>query len=200
MPDLPSHRSRWADRSDDVREVEEAIRAAVPPVVVAGWSYGGVVLGDLAETSGVERLVYVASYPVSIAAGSAQEPADLESWSWPELLFPDEETFVLDNDWWLATPRVKAFPAEVIDHLREHKRRPFTRSAFLAPPVREAWRAVPTTILAGRSDPWISDEDWEYVRASHFDDVRIVEGDHFLLMLQPGLVAEVIAETFAAGR
>jgi pimeloyl-ACP methyl ester carboxylesterase len=191
-PDLPSHRSRWADRSDDVREVEEAIHAAAPPVVVAGWSYGGGVLSDLADTGGAGRLVYVASIPGPVEAGSAQEPADLESF--PHLLFPDEETLVLDNDWWLATPEVKAFPAEVIDHLHEHPRRPITKSAVRAPPVREAWRTVPATILLGRSDSLMTDEELEYARA-HFGDVRVVEGDHFLLLLQPELVAGVIAET-----
>jgi hypothetical protein len=32
---------------------------------------------------------------------------------------------------------------------------------------------------------------------THFSDVRVVEGDHFLPLLQPDLVAAVIAETFA---
>jgi pimeloyl-ACP methyl ester carboxylesterase len=44
IPDLPSHRHRSADRSDDVQWVEAAIRAAAPPVAVAGWSYGGAVI------------------------------------------------------------------------------------------------------------------------------------------------------------
>jgi pimeloyl-ACP methyl ester carboxylesterase len=54
--DLPSHRHRSADRSDDVRQVEAAIRAAALPVAVAGWSYGGAVIGDLGDTGPIGPL------------------------------------------------------------------------------------------------------------------------------------------------
>ncbi len=168
---------------------------AAPPVVAAGWSYGGDVLSDLADTVPVDCLVYVASYPEPVGAGSEAEPVDLASL--PHLLFPDEATLVLNNDWWLSTPEVRAFPPEVISHLQEHKRRPITRSAFLAHSMREAWRAIPMTILLGRSDSLMSAVDREWVR-THFDDVRIVDGDHFLPLLRPDLVAGVLAETFAA--
>jgi pimeloyl-ACP methyl ester carboxylesterase len=36
VPDLPSHRHRSADRSDDVQWMDAAIRAAAPPIAVAG--------------------------------------------------------------------------------------------------------------------------------------------------------------------
>src|SRR6187402_2044762 len=38
-PDLPSHRAPRAGLLDDAEEVREIIRGAIPPVVVAGWSY-----------------------------------------------------------------------------------------------------------------------------------------------------------------
>jgi pimeloyl-ACP methyl ester carboxylesterase len=79
IPDLPSHRYRSAGRSDDVQEVEAAIRAAAPPVVVAGWSYGGAVVGDLAETGPIGRLVYVASIPEPAGTATEEEPDDLSS-------------------------------------------------------------------------------------------------------------------------
>jgi pimeloyl-ACP methyl ester carboxylesterase len=84
---LPSHRHRSAGRSDDVHEVEAAIRAAAPPVVVAGWSYGGAVIDDLAGTGPIGWLVYVASVPEPAGAATEDEPADLASL--PHLLFPD---------------------------------------------------------------------------------------------------------------
>jgi pimeloyl-ACP methyl ester carboxylesterase len=194
MPDLPSHRGRSTDRSDDVQEVEAAIRAAAPPVVVADWSYGGAVIGDVADTGPIGRLVYVGSVPEPVGTAAEDEPVDLASD--PHMLFPDNATVVLDDDWWLGSEEVAAFPGEVVRHLREHRRRPVTRSALLAPPVAEAWQAVPTTILLGRSDSLIPVHEQERA-CTHFGDVRIVEGDHFLPLLQPDMVAGVIAETFA---
>jgi pimeloyl-ACP methyl ester carboxylesterase len=177
--------------------VEAAIGAAAPPVVVAGWSYGGAVIGDLTDTGPIGRLVYVASVPEPAGTATECEPADLASL--PHMLFPDGATVVLDDDWWLASAEAAAFPGEVVRHLREHRRRPVTRSAWLAPAVAEAWRAVPTTILLGRSDSLIPVQEQEWACA-HFSDVRIVDGDHFLPLLQPDLVAGVIAETFATAR
>jgi Alpha/beta hydrolase family len=141
IPDLPSHRRRSAHRPDDVQQVEAAIRAAAPPVAVAGWSYGGMVIGDLADTGPIGHLIFVASIPEPTSADPQGEPWDLASD--PHLLFPDEAAVVLDDAWWLNSEEVAAFPAEVIHHLREHRRRPVTRSALLAPPVAEAWRTVP---------------------------------------------------------
>ena len=191
-PDLPSHRVPGADRSDDAREVEAAVRRAAPPVVVVGWSYGGAVLSDLGDTGGIARLVYVGWYPKPLDQAD-DEPEDLTSD--PHMLFPDEATVVLDDDWWLKTEEVSAFPAKVVEHLRHHRRRPITRSCFLAPETGQAWRTVPTTILLGQTDSIMSAEQEQWLHA-HFSDFRIVGGDHFLPFLQPDLVAEVIAETF----
>ena len=135
----------------------------------------------------------VSSFPEPVKVGTQEESSELASAPW--LLSPDETTVVLDGAWWLGTEEVAAFPEEVIRHLREHPRRPITRAAWLAPQAAEAWRTVPVTIIIGRSDSLIPAEQKEWVR-THFDDARIVEGDHFLPLLQPDLVAEVICETF----
>lgn len=195
IPDLPSHRDRSAVRADDVAEVQAAIDAGAPPVAVVGWSYGGDVISGLASTSKVGRLIYVGSYPEPAQASAGSEPPDLDSL--PGLLFPDDATVLLDNDWWLSTPEVAAWPEEVRSHLREHRRRPITRAAWLAGPAAEAWRTVPVTILIGRCDTFIPAGQQELLRAQ-FSDVRVTDGDHFLPLLRPGAVAEVIAATFAA--
>jgi pimeloyl-ACP methyl ester carboxylesterase len=194
IPDLPSHRERSADRPADVREVQAAIATADPPVAVVGWSYGGAVISDLTDTSRVDRLIYLGSYPEPVDTASSGEPLDPDSMPW--LLFPDDATAVLDTDWWLGTPEIAAWPDEVVSHLREHRRRPITRSAWLPGPAGEAWRNVPTTITIGRSDIFVPAEQQEQLR-TQFSDVRIVDGDHFLLFLQPDVVTEIIAETFA---
>jgi pimeloyl-ACP methyl ester carboxylesterase len=194
MPDLPSHRHSWSGGPEDVLEVAAAIRQASPPVVVVGWSYGGAVIGDITDTGAIARLLYVGSFPEPVPTEQGNPP-ELEGV--PHMLFPDEATIVLDDDWWLASDEVAALPIEVVDHLREHRRRPMTRSALSAPPVAEPWRTVPTPILIGRSDSFPPADFQQWIDAQ-FSDVRIVDGDHFLPLLQPDLVAEVIAESFAS--
>ncbi|KHL05600.1 alpha/beta fold hydrolase [Sinomonas humi] len=62
-PDLPSHRLN-AGLLEDAEEVKSAIRGCAGPVVVAGWSYGGDVIGlAAAGEENVVRLVYVSSIP-----------------------------------------------------------------------------------------------------------------------------------------
>jgi pimeloyl-ACP methyl ester carboxylesterase len=161
---------------------------------VVGWSYGGAVISDLTDTSRVDRLVYLGSYPEPLETSSGDEPLDLDSMPW--LLFPDDATVVLDDDWWLNTPEVTAWPDKVVSHLREHRRRPITRSAWLAGSTAEAWRTIPTTILIGRSGTFIPAGQQERLR-TQFNDARVIDGDHFLPLLRPDLVAEVTAETFA---
>lgn len=208
MPDLPSHRHREAHRADDVREVDQAIRSASPPVVVAAWSYGGGVITELAQGEGISRFIYIGSFPQPLEYFSfvPKPPEEDPTYptSLPHLLFPDEATVVIDDDWWLGSEEVAGFPEVVRRHLREHRRRPQAKSAFLEhflePQRGEAWRLVPTTILIGRSDlGHYTEQEQQWVR-SNFNDLRVVEGDHFLLWLQPELVADVIAETFAAPR
>jgi hypothetical protein len=77
--DLPSNRHRSADRSYDVQEVKTAIRAAMMSVVVAKWSHGGKVIGGLAGTSLVDRLVHIGSFPESLEATTGEEPLYLTS-------------------------------------------------------------------------------------------------------------------------
>lgn len=199
IPDLPSHRRQDAHRSDDVREVEAAVRSAAPLVVVAAWSYGGGVIGELAEPAAVSRFIYVGAFPRPPEYFSSfPRPTEAELRSIPHVLFSDEAV-VLDDGWWLGSEEVAGFPTAVRCHLREHPRRPHAKRAFLEhflePSPRESWRSVPTTILIGRSDSGIPAEEQQWVRSS-FEDVRIVDGDHFLLLLRPQLVAGVIAETF----
>lgn len=95
--DLPSNRDRSADWSYDVQEMKKAIRAAMMPVVGAGWSYGGKLIGGLAGTRLVDRLVHIGSFPESLEATTGEEPLYLANI--PNTLFPDEAAVVLRDDW-----------------------------------------------------------------------------------------------------
>jgi pimeloyl-ACP methyl ester carboxylesterase len=193
VPDLPSHQSTSAARANDVATVEAAIAAAAPPVVLVGWSYGGGIVSDVThDLDRVGRLVYVASVPKPLpdaaVDGPPSHPPDLS-----HILFPDDASCVLDDGWWLTDGDATTLPTDVIAHLHEHRRRPIALEAMLAPPVAEAWRTVPTTVLLGLTDNTIGPEMRSWA-TSHLDDVRLVDSDHFILWRTPEVIADVVLE------
>lgn len=195
--DLPSHRSGAATRRDDVAAVQAAVGRATGPVVVAGWSYGGAVLGDMdVNDTAVEHLLYVASVPeVVIDAASDREATAVLSAS-PLILFPTPDTAVLDDERWLTQgPGVDAFSSEVMDHFWTHRRRPVSLAAWGAPVEREAWRQVSTTVLLGRDDRLVPPARQKLATQLPVN-TRVVEGDHYLLLTRPDVVAGQICALF----
>ena len=195
--DLPSNRLADATRADDIAETRAAIANAQGPVVVVGWSYGGRVISDAAiGEDNVVRLVYVAAlpYPAHPAAGDEPptHPPDLS-----HTLFPDEKTFVTDDQWWLTDGDGITFPEHVIAHLWAHRRRPMSIAAAVGPQQGDAWRTIPTTVLLGRNDERNPAEDQDWAR-SHLADVRLIDSDHFIPFRQPEVVADLIEEALTS--
>jgi pimeloyl-ACP methyl ester carboxylesterase len=196
VPDLPSHRSASAGLAEDAKEVRAAIRSSRSPVVVVGWSYAETVIGAAAMgESSVVRLIYVADIPNP----SSVEVGDL---SWihddPYLIVHDDGTFVLDNDWWLNEEAGTTFPPEVVDHLRRNPRRPITMAAMRA--RRSAARCTfPTTVLLGRTDQLVTDEERRWA-TDHLNDVRFLETDHFVAFRQPEAISDAVIEALNPNR
>ena len=194
MSDLPSHREPTAGLLEDAAEVKAAIRSAIPPVVVAGWSYGGTVVSVAAEGEpSVSRLVYVSSVPCPVrdqgfADWIDQDPA--------VLTFPDG-TFVLDNNWWLHEEAGTTFPPEVQSHLSRHPRRPASRKTMSDPQPAAAWRNTPTTAVIGRLDDQPGADDVAALAAA-VPDTRVIQCDHFTIFRAPGPVSRAILDGFTA--
>jgi pimeloyl-ACP methyl ester carboxylesterase len=193
--DLPSHHSSSGTRVDDVAVVEKTMAEMSPPVVVVGWSYAGAVITDLDRDSSTARLVYVAAIPPAAEPESGGGGAGFDI-SW--LLFPDEGSCVLNEERWL-TETAATFPEEVVEHLRQYPRRPIALQALplFTPQVRFAWKTVPTTVVLGRTDELIPASRQESARES-FEDVRIIESDHFIPFRQPELIADIVVEALNA--
>ena len=191
VPDLPTHRSSTATLADDADEVRQAIRSCSPPVVVVGWSYGGRVISIAAdgETS-VVQLVYVADIP---KPPSSQGEDDNWLDDDPHILTGPDGMCVLDNEWWLNEEAGATFPREVQQHCREHPRRPATRTTLTDPQTTAAWQTIATTVLAGRSDPLLTDAERRWA-TDHLDDVRLLDTDHFIIFRQPEVVATAVLE------
>jgi len=192
--DLPSHRSPHGTKADDVGLLRDAVAAAAGPTVVAGWSYGGGLLTDL-DVDGLDvvRLVYVASIPW-LPPSDEQEPAPAGDPDLTHIVFGEDGTMVLDNDWFPdSDPTMATMPPEVMDHLRSHPRRPMSLDAALAPAERAAWREVDTTVILGRTDALISEAQRQWA-IDTIPDVRVIDCDHFIPFRQPQAIVNTITE------
>ena len=192
-PDLPSHRSPTATLRDDAAAVEAELHAARPPVVLVGWSHGGKVLSEASVPESVVRLVYVAAIPH--VAPTDDDPRPETPLDLAHVLFPDDRTCVLDDDWWLTDGDATTLPAPVVAHLWAHRRRPASLAALTQVPAHEPWQTIPTTVLLGRSDATPELQAWAQRR---FADVRIVDSDHFVLFRLPGVIADIVVEAIEA--
>jgi pimeloyl-ACP methyl ester carboxylesterase len=189
--DLPSHWSAVAGLVQDAAEVQQAIRSCPAPVVVVGWSYGGTVIGVAAAGEAtVTRLIYVASIPEPVRNHDGDASWADED---PHVIVRQDGMFVLDNDWWLTEEKGATFSPEVAEYLRRHPRRPASLRIVTDPVPAAAWQTIPTTVLLGRHDELVSDEELSWV-TEHMKDVRLLDTDHFILFRQPETITEVVME------
>lgn len=192
MPDLPSHRAPKAGLLEDAEEVRAAIRRAIPPVVVAGWSYGGTVVSVAADgESSVARLVYVSAVPGVVRGVGFTDWIDED----PNLIRFQDGRFVLNNDWWLNEEAGTTFSAEVRDHLLGHPRRPVSRSSMSDPQPAAAWVTIPTTVVLGRLDDQHGPDDLERV-AALVQETRVLECDHYTIFRAADPVSRAILDGF----
>jgi pimeloyl-ACP methyl ester carboxylesterase len=195
VPDLPSCRSTSAGLTEDADTVRRAIQSSPAPVVAVGLSYGGRVISmAAAEETSVTHLIYVGDVP----RPASNEDEDV---SWieedPHIVVHDDGTYVLDNDWWLNEEAGTTFPAQVVEHLRRNPRRPQSMAATQAQ-TAAAWQNIRTTVLLGREDQLVPDEDRRWAN-DNLDDVRLLETDHFMLFRQPEVISQVVLEALEAG-
>ncbi len=198
-PDLPSHRRLDAGLLDDADEVRDRIRSSPGPVVVAGWSYGGDVIGIAADGEpSVVRLVYVSAAPQIV--GSADRFAGFLDHEDPHFIVDRARgTLVINNDWWVYEEKGLSFPPEVQEHIRSTPRRPFTITAASEPVRAAAWTSIPTTVLLGRDDELVSADERQWIEQT-FDDVREVDTDHFILFNRPEVIADAVVEALEEAR
>jgi pimeloyl-ACP methyl ester carboxylesterase len=193
-PDLPSHRSPQASMDDDVQLVREVIRASTPPVVCAGWSYGGGImsLAVVGEPS-VTHAVFVASLPF--------DPSDLEDASWidadPHVVVHADGTYDIDSDWYV-TDVEQHFSGEVREHLLSSPRRRVAMLTATDPPTVVGPLTIPMTVLFGTRDEGYSD-NVRRATESNIADVRFVDTDHFIIFHEPEVVAQIVLEALNRG-
>jgi pimeloyl-ACP methyl ester carboxylesterase len=172
------------------------------PVVLAGHSYGGVLVTVAGTSNKVAGLVYVAGlapdkgeavndlqgrFP-SLAMGPLVRPAPLPDGGMEISIDPARFHDVFCAD----------LPAEDAT-FRAISQRPVSATAFDDPVSATAWRSKPSWAVFGTADLPVAPglHRFSYDRAG--STVTEVEGaSHFVMMSQPGIVAGVIREAVRA--
>ena len=186
----------------DAEYLRSVLDSVDGPVVVAGHSYGGVVMSHAADGHpDVTALVFVASFlpepgetlvdlvgmfPGARLGGAARPVPypTTDGRSAPDLYIDQEqfhELFAGDVD------------ADVA-RLMAVTQRPLALAAFEAPATRAAWRSIESWALSATQDLAVPAELSRFMAARAGAHLVEVDASHAVTVSQPGVVADVILE------
>ena len=185
-----------------VRSVLDSIEG---PIVVAGHSYGGVVMSHAAEGHpNVTALVYVASF----LAEPGETLVDLVT-KFPGAKLGDAAQPVL-----YPTPDGTTAPELYIDQEQFHElfagdvdadvahqmavtQRPLALAAFEAPSTRAAWKTIESWVLMAEQDLAVPAELSRFMADRAGAHLVEVDASHAVTVSQPQVVTDVILEAAA---
>ena len=190
----------------DAEYLSSVLKSIDGPIVLAGHSYGGVVMSHAADGNpNVTALVYVASFlaePGETLAelvvkfpgaelGTAAQPVPYpttDGGSAPELYIDQErfpELFCGDVD-----PDVAQQMAVT--------QRPLALAAFEAPATCAAWRSISSWMLAARQDLAVPAELSRWMAARANAHLVEIDASHAVTVSQPSAVTDLILEAATA--
>ena len=174
----------------DTAAVQAAVDATGGPVVLCGWSYGGMVITGVAPAPGSHLVYLCALIPdvgdTAISMGS-RHPGGIDS-----LLAEDDEGDLvlrgelLDDILWADAPPELAARARAT--LRTQ-----SMQTFLDSPERLAWKTTPSTLVIGRHDRVFGRGLIEET-ARRATTVLEWDTSHSPVLSRPDLVADLLVE------
>lgn len=191
----------------DAEYLASVVDAIDGPVVLAGHSYGGMLISQAAIGKGnVTGLVYVGAY----APESGESPADLSGKFPGGTLGPTLLTFPLpdgSNDTYIDPAKYhQQFVADVpedVAFLMAATQRPIVDRALseAASSDTPAWKSLPSWFVFGELDRNIPVAAHRFMaeRAGSLRTEEVAGGSHAIGNSQPELVADVILEALRAG-
>ncbi|NAZ84879.1 alpha/beta fold hydrolase [Kineococcus indalonis] len=187
--------------SADAASVRAVVEAVDGPVLLAGHSYGGAVIGVAGQAANVVGLVFVSGY----ALQEGESLGELQG------RFPDSDLAanLVHRKFPVAggepgtdvSVAVDAFPAvfaagvpEATAKVLAVSQRPLAAAAFGEPATAAAWRTKPSWGVVSSADRTINPdvERFGYERAGAREVVEL-DGPHLVMQTHPADVADVIA-------
>ncbi len=179
-----------SSQDDDVATVVRALARGTGPVVLAGHSYGGVVITRAGTAPEVGALAYISAY-----APDADEDIAVLNDKYPApggaAIRPSE-----DGHLWLDVEQfADAFAADVDpDRARVMAltQGPASFACLTTFAEAPAWRSKPSTYLVSARDRTINPDAQRFMAERAGATVTEIEASHAALVSQPAATAEVI--------
>jgi pimeloyl-ACP methyl ester carboxylesterase len=183
--------------AEDVAITKSAIDSAEGEVVLAGHSYGGVVITEAGTHPKVSSLVYIAAFAPdqgeSVASLIANPPPGV---SVPPILPPQDGYLFLDRNKFAASfaadvePELAAFMAD--------SQVPWGVDALSGAVTVPAWKSKPSFYLVATEDKMIPPPAQRGMAGRAKAHVTETSGSHAVYVSNPAAIAEIVQKAAAA--
>jgi pimeloyl-ACP methyl ester carboxylesterase len=176
---------------DDAECVRSVLDEAEGPVVLAGHSFGGMVLTEVGCHAMVKHLVYIDAPLVDVGEAVFEVMDGRVAEGFSACMQADGEGFAFDAEALCTYFECRGWSDLDIEEFVVGVRPQRAAASVLLPTVA-AWRTVPSTFIS--CDDSELDRDLRALFASRATEVREMPGDHFPIWLRPDEVAGILAE------
>lgn len=184
----------------DAAYLRSLLDSVAGPIVLAGHSYGGSVMGEAADGHpNVKALVYIASFLLDEGESTAQLAARFPGAELGPALdpvpirLPDGST---GEDLYIRQAEFhRVFAADVSEELADLMavtQRPITAGALEEPATRAAWKAIPSWNLVTTQDLAIPAESMRFMGHRAQSHTVEVAASHAVTVSRPDVVADLI--------
>ncbi len=178
------------------------------PVVIAGPSYGGSVMGEAADGAGnVAALVYIASFHLDIGESTGELAAKFPGAQLGPALNPVPYPLPgggTGNDLYIRQDRFREVFAADVDpettELMAATQRPIAESALADKATKAAWKTIPSWALIPTRDLNIPAEAMRYMAGRAGSTIVEIDASHAVAVSRPAAVAEIIDTAARANR
>jgi pimeloyl-ACP methyl ester carboxylesterase len=190
----------------DAAYLRSVIENQPGPLVIAGHSYGGVVMSEAAEGApNVSALVYVASFNLEVGESAGQLAAKFPGGQLGEALdpvpfpLPGGET---GTDLYIQRARFHDVFAADVDpdeaKLMAATQRPIAATALADIATRAAWKSIPSWTMVTRQDLAIPADSMRFMAERASSTTSEIDASHAVTVSQPDAVADLIDEAARA--
>lgn len=181
--------------ADDVAAVKRVLARQDGATLLAGHSYGGVVITEAGDAPNVTGLVYVAAFVPDAGESVAKL---IEGWE-PAPLQPSADGFLFFNPTLFPQVFAHDLPAAHGAFLAAAQVPP-AGAAFAAPVSKAAWRSKPSWYVLSTEDRVIPPAAQRRMAARANAAITEVRASHAIYISQPKAVADAIEVAALAGR
>lgn len=186
--------------AQDAAYLRSVIDSIDGPVVVAGHSYGGSVMGEAADgAANVTALVYVASFHLDAGESTGELAAKYPGGELGPALdprpFPADDGSVGSDLYIRPDEFRRVFAADVdpdVTDLMAATQRPIAAAALEDKATKAAWRTIPSWALITTQDLAIPADSMRFMAERAGSHTTEIDASHAVSVSRPAAVADII--------